>query len=126
MTISTSVVAKVAKRVLVVEDDPDYAAQMAFLLRRGGYDVEMATDGLSAIACIERGNRPAVIILDMMMPVMDGPAFLSRRSADPLLLQTPVIAVSGTERAAHAGVQAFLQKPFDPEQLLEMVRLLSA
>jgi len=110
--------------ILVVEDDPDILEAICDILLDEGYRVARARDGLSALDRV-RAERPSLVLLDLMMPVMDGPEFaraLRSRGADgevPLLVIT---ADGNPERAGEAGADAVLPKPFAAEALLELVR----
>src|SRR5437773_1222460 len=115
---------RTSDRILVVEDDPDARDEMALVLRSEGYDVAAAGDGEEALAEVRR-TAPALILLDLMMPVMDGFEFRVRQMQDPELAGIPIIVLSGggdlQRKAAALGATACLQKPVDPARLLEMV-----
>lgn len=110
--------------ILVVEDDPDVADTVCGLLRAFGYHVEVAVDGNEAMRALRSGLRPKVILLDLMMPNMDGQRFRALQRDDPELSQIPIIVVSSDAKAnaARLGVAACLTKPFEPEQLLAAIR----
>jgi CheY-like chemotaxis protein len=82
-----------ARRVLVVEDDPFLINAYAMKLEHEGYTVEMANDGQQALASVKE-VRPDLIILDLIMPVMDGFTTLERLKADPGTKDIPVIVAS--------------------------------
>jgi CheY-like chemotaxis protein len=107
-------------RVLVVEDVPDLRDFYAILLREEGYEVACACDGADALRWLSW--RPDVVLLDLMMPVMDGYEFYARMRQMPGE-HPPVIVVSAIapSRAALPGVHATLPKPFDFTQLLHRV-----
>jgi CheY-like chemotaxis protein len=111
--------------VLVVEDHPDLREMLAVMLQAEGYDVRTAGNGLEALQCLER-ERPAVIVLDLMMPVMTGDEFRARQLADPLYSHVPVICITaapdGRARAEQLGAYAYFQKPADFDSLLVAVR----
>src|SRR5262245_56229278 len=86
-----------SRSVLLVEDDPESVAGLVGVLRTEGYDVQVAYDGREALARLREGYRPAAIILDLMMPVMDGVAFRHEQEADPELRDIPVVALSGVD-----------------------------
>ena len=115
---------RASDRILVVEDDPDARDEMALVLRSEGYDVAAAGDGEQALAELRRA-APALILLDLMMPVMDGFEFRVRQMQDPELAGIPIIVLSGgwdvERKAAALGAAACLQKPVDPATLLETV-----
>jgi CheY-like chemotaxis protein len=102
--------------VLVVEDDPQVRDVIEELLRMEGFGVESAVDGAEALMRIRSGFRPAVILLDSMMPRMNGAEFLRAREQDAGLLAIP----DGT--SSRYRIEGFLRKPFDPERLLEVVQ----
>ncbi len=109
-----------AIRVLVVEDVADLRDFYAILLREEGYEVACATDGSDALRWLSW--RPDVILLDLMMPVMDGYEFYARMRKLPGD-HPPVIVVSAVtpRSAALPGIHATLPKPFDFAQLLHRV-----
>ena len=106
-----------ARQILVVEDDPNIRGLYATLLKDDGYRVAMAVDGqdgLDQLAC-----EPDLIILDLLMPFMDGRQFLRRLRGLKEHRGTPVLVVTaGTEGTAVDGAQAVMQKPFDTDALL--------
>ena len=111
--------------VLVIEDDPDMRAIERTVLECGGYTVKMAGNGVEALRCLQ-GTTPCVILLDLMMPVMDGLSFLRERSRLHAAPATPVICVSAAGpdlvgEALRLGAVECLHKPTDFEQLCEMV-----
>jgi len=116
---------KVTPRVLVVDDDASIRRMMIAALRREGYSFLEASNGKEALEIMRR-DRPAVVLLDLMMPVVSGWDVLKERSADPSLHSIPVIVVSanrGPELAtAMDGICAFLPKPFDISVLNSLVR----
>ncbi len=113
-------------KVLLVDDDPAVLRLMTLTLRLSGYDVCVAEDGRKALDGL-RECSPDVIVLDMQMPVMDGPTFYRRLRAEGWTV--PVLVVSAVGRAdVLAGVEAqgFLAKPFLPDQLVTQVEKLAA
>jgi len=110
--------------VLIVEDDADLREMMAQLLWLEGYRAETAPNGRDALQYLERGDRPEVILLDLMMPVMDGWEFRRRQVSDAAIAAVPVVVLSALDpgRAGELGGTAFLKKPLDFDQLLELVR----
>jgi len=107
-------------RVLIVEDVADLRDFYAILLREEGYEVACACDGRDALRWLYW--RPDVVLLDLMMPVMDGYEFYARMRELPGE-HPPVIVVSAVapHRAALPGIHATLPKPFDFTQLLHRV-----
>ena len=104
--------------VLVVEDDEDTRSFTTMLLEYLGYRVVSTGNGQEALIYLHAGEElPALILLDMRMPVMDGVAFLMERQRDHALKAIPVVACSATANELQArllNASAFLAKPFDP------------
>src|SRR5579863_728161 len=114
-------------KILVVDDDPDLVRAMRLRLRANNFDVTTATDGYSAIASAQK-DRPALIILDLGLPVGDGFVVLDRLQNIDALAGVPVIVLSARdpqsneERALKAGATAFFQKPADNDELMNAIR----
>ena len=110
-------------RVLIVEDDPDLCALMALLLTGAGFETQVANNGQDALV-LALDNPPRVIVLDMMMPVMDGWAFRAHQRLCVTLAAIPVIILSAVPagRLANVGAAAALQKPFHEAELIAAVR----
>ena len=107
--------------VLIVEDDPDIRDFMQFLLSSSGYETMTAANGREALERM-RERTPCMVLLDLMMPVMDGWQFLSERSADAASPKVPVVLLSGLPFIPNAiGVSDFLSKPINPSRLLDCV-----
>jgi CheY-like chemotaxis protein len=112
--------------VLVVEDDDDVREAFAALLRASGYIVETAADGHEALTLLRQDSEGArVILLDLMMPGMDGVAFRAAQLGDPRIRDIPVVVVSadseGRRQAERMKVAAYLRKPVEPDALLTIV-----
>jgi len=109
--------------VFVVEDDVDTRDMMGRFLELEGFKVEVAANGKQALDRLNAGMHPCVILLDLMMPVMDGWQFRSKQVLDQCLASIPVIVVSaaGKDRIADIEADAYLSKPVDLEQLLAEV-----
>ena len=114
--------------VLVVEDEPLLRDLVAEVLRDEGYDVVTAADGREAIDALEQ-ERPQLVLMDVMMPTLDGRAAYRAMRARPDLPAVPVVLMSaavGPERL-DPTISAFLPKPFDLDDLLALVaRLIGA
>jgi CheY-like chemotaxis protein len=112
------------KHVLVVDDDPDICAVLRAVLETFGYYVELARDGAEALKKLRRGDAPCLILLDLMMPGMNGFEFRNEQLRDPTLASIPVVVISGAgdvaAKAATIGVEG-LAKPIDLDVLLETV-----
>ncbi len=112
--------------LLVVEDDDDYRSVLSETLQEAGYQVASAIHGLDALARLREGVRPAVIVLDLMMPVMDGWSFMAALKEDPVLASIPVIATTGAgDRVLFSAPvsAAYLNKPINRERLLATIAL---
>ena len=111
--------------VLIVDDNLDSAASLAMLVMLEGYNAATATNGLQALEYLRRHEPPRFIILDMMMPVMDGWQFVRECRGLGVCADTPVIILSAARSvqqvAADPGVQAVVSKPFDLDRLLDLV-----
>ena len=105
--------------VLVVDDESDLREIVATVLRSDGYQVLTANNGEQAMTVLRGGARPDAILLDLMMPVMDGWQFRLAQKADPALAAIPVIAMSASASAKAAAIDAdcFLAKPIDARTL---------
>ena len=110
--------------VLVVEDDAELREMMVAMLALEGFEPEAACDGLEALARLRtRGPRPHVIVLDMMMPRMDGWEFCRHRAKDPTLGDIPVVVLSAAPAdKLKVPVDAVVPKPFDYDRLLTTIR----
>jgi CheY-like chemotaxis protein len=110
--------------VLIVEDEDDLRQMMAQMLAIEGFKAATVTNGREALAYLELGDYPEVILLDLMMPVMDGWEFSHRQQSDPRLKDVPVIVLSALDAGRAAGVRsaAFLKKPLDFDLMLQLVR----
>ena len=111
--------------VLVVDDHEEVRMALEALLVAEGFAVVTACEGEEALDRLRGGLRPCVILLDLMMPRLDGWQFRHAQLADPALASIPVIAFSGheslRERASEMGIQDVFSKPVDPDQLLRLV-----
>lgn len=109
--------------LLLVDDDADTLAVLRELLEAEGYSVETATNGSEALAVLQRKTGPCAILLDLMMPVMDGWQFLQIKNGDAHLASIPVIVISAhQQQMAVGGVVDFLPKPIDFDRLVTEVR----
>jgi DNA-binding response OmpR family regulator len=110
-------------RVLVVEDEPDIAALIAYQFTREGFGVETVSDGASAIVAIAR-ERPGLVILDRMLPGLSGDEVLERLRADPATRSVPVLMLTAKREqedrieGLELGADDYLTKPFSPEELV--------
>jgi CheY-like chemotaxis protein len=113
--------------VLIVEDDLDIAENLCALLTLEGYKAEISKDGRDALdRLLANGHRPDVILLDLMMPVMDGFQFREAQQADPKLANIPVLVMTAggnnvETKVSGLGVHGYFRKPIDVEKLFEMI-----
>lgn len=113
--------------VLVIDDDEGIRTALAEVLEMSGYLVATAADGLEGVELLEVGLEPKAIVLDLVMPRMDGWSFLKRLRADPRFQELPVVVTSSVvDGHLPDGADACLQKPFALEDLdHEMTRFCS-
>ena len=109
--------------VLIVEDDPDTREMLGKFLELEGFHVETAANGQLALDKLEGGTAVSLILLDLMMPVMDGWQFRRRQLDDDRFAKIPTIVVSaaGRDRMAQVTADAYLAKPIDMDELLTRV-----
>ena len=110
--------------ILVVDDDPDILDALCDILEVEGFTLRRARNGKEALAGLE--PLPDIILLDLMMPVMDGPAFVRHLKENlPRALHVPIIVLSAdrhvSARSRELGAVGFLSKPFELTALLSMV-----
>ena len=114
------------KKILIIEDDADVRLGYHVLLKANHYDTFFAADSLSAVS-EARKHRPDLIILDLGLPAGDGFIVLERFRGNTNLAVIPVIVVSGRdlhgnkERALKEGAKAFVQKPWNDNELLAII-----
>jgi CheY-like chemotaxis protein len=108
--------------ILVVDDDVDIREVMAEILEDDGHRVLTAANGKEALDLLRSGRRPALIFLDMMMPVLSGPELLELMQRDQNLADLPVVVVSAFADGGEApGVKRFVQKPVSADTLRDLV-----
>lgn len=115
-----------AKRVLVAEDEPSIAESLKFLLVRAGFEVSIRKDGRAAMAALDEA-RPDVLILDVMLPYLDGYSILRQLRAAQDTADLPVIMLTAKgqaedrETALECGADAFITKPFSNAEIVDAV-----
>jgi CheY-like chemotaxis protein len=111
---------------MVVDDDDDIRETLRSLLVEEGYAVTAHQNGRAALGALRAGERPAAILLDLMMPIMDGWDFRREQLADPALAGIPVILVTaaGLERVNPEDFTAVLRKPLKLERVLDTLERL--
>jgi CheY-like chemotaxis protein len=117
------------QKILIVDDEPHMLRVTELSLKKGGYDLLSARNGRQAVD-LARQHLPNLIVMDLLMPEMDGLAALRALKQDPSTAGIPVIMLTARghvmtrQDAEGAGVAAFLTKPFSPTQLLAEARRL--
>lgn len=118
-----------AARILAVDDEPELTGLMQYHLRRAGHAVDTAANGWEAIDCV-RKNRPDLILLDLMLPDLDGFGVCEILRRDPLTATIPIIIVSAwaSTDSRHLGLELgaldYITKPFSPPELVRRVNQL--
>src|SRR4051794_5544865 len=110
--------------VLVVDDDPAIRGLVADALRGEGYSVDIAAHGREALDAM-RARKPATVVLDLMMPVMDGFSFIEACQKEQLCNGVPIVVISAVQdalkRIEEVDVHACIAKPFDLDDLVRVV-----
>lgn len=116
-------------QVLVVDDDPGVQKLLKTMLEMAHFEALIANNGQEALVCLEH-TRPALIMLDLMMPTMDGPTFLAELERCGLRASTPVIVLTANIYARplieRMHVDSYVSKPFRLTDLLQQIRTLVA
>lgn len=112
-----------AKKIMVVDDDPNIVEYLVTVFNDNGYETCSASDGSNALEVVE-AERPDLITLDLEMPNEWGPRFYRKLSQLPEFKKTPVIVISGLSGIHHAikNAVATVNKPFDPDKVVGIVR----
>lgn len=116
-----------AKKILVVDDEPHIVMMLEARLRKNGFEVATAASGAEAMAQVKK-DRPDLIVLDVMMPVMSGFEVCRMLKENPATKAIPVILLTAksTERdqtlGISAGADAYVTKPYTPEELLGQIK----
>lgn len=110
--------------VLVVDDDEDLREMLAIVLKAHGYRTQEAVDGVDALGQIDAGSQPALVLLDLRMPRMNGTEFLEALGARSRT-DIPVVVITGdlggAREALAAGARTCVRKPIDVSALLDTV-----
>ena len=115
-----------AYKILVVDDEPTIVRLMEFILARQGHEMLIAVNGEEALQKI-REHQPDLVLLDIMMPRIDGYAVAQQLRSDPETARLPIIMLSAKaqeediRRGQEVGVDAYVTKPFSPEHLVQVV-----
>jgi len=125
-----------AKKILIVDDDPDFVNAVSMILTSKKYEVAIAYDGKEGLAKV-KGERPDLIVLDVMMPGKDGYAVCKELKADPQWSKIPVLLLTAvashvattrytTEMGLETEADDYLDKPVEPDVLVKRVETLLA
>ncbi len=115
------------KRILIVDDEPNIVVSLEWLMRREGFDTLVAGDGEAALAAVEQG-APDLVVLDVMLPTMNGFEVCRRIRSDPRFGRVKILILSAkgrdTEVAKGLGVgaDAYVTKPFSTKDLVAQIR----
>lgn len=115
------------KQVLIVDDSATMRQMVSFTLTTAGFDVVEAMDGQEAVAKLNAGVRPQLVITDLNMPKMDGISLIRAVRGMPALKFTPVLMLttesdeSKKKEGQAAGATGWIVKPFNPEQMLKVI-----
>lgn len=121
--------ASTLKKVLIVDDDSRNIFALNLMLRSKGYTCISAADAETGIQMLEQDNGIGVVLMDMMMPGMDGYEAISRIKADSVMAKVPVIAVTAQamagdrEKIIGAGATAYVSKPVDVDALVKLLEI---
>ena len=121
---------RTARKVLVVDDDPSISRLIAMALSSNGYEVFEALNGIKGYK-VARREKPDVVLLDIMMPDVDGYEVFRRIKLDPTTNEIPIVFVSAkssdddVNKGLSMGANAYITKPFEISRLLEKVRELT-
>ncbi len=116
-----------AKRILIVDDEPNIALSLEFLMRKAGFEVTVARDGREALAALDR-EVPDLVLLDVMIPEVDGFELCQRIRNREAFSRTKIVMLTarGREserlRGLEMGADAYVTKPFSTRELVERVR----
>jgi len=117
------------QRILVIDDEPSIVLSLQYLLQREGYDVDIAADGEAALEIVER-RPPALVVLDVMLPTMNGFEVCRRLRANPAWAGIKVLMLTARGRDTEVtkglklGADLYVTKPFSTHDLLAQVRQL--
>ncbi len=118
-----------AKRVLLAEDEPNIVESLTFLLERAGFEIMVESNGRQALETVLQ-DSPDVLVLDVMLPELDGYEILRRLRGDPRSANLPVLMLTAKgqrenrETALEYGADLFITKPFSNAEIIEAVKQL--
>jgi two-component system, OmpR family, alkaline phosphatase synthesis response regulator PhoP len=120
------------KKILLIDDDPDFVEAVRVIIASGGYDVKVAYDGAEGLEAVAK-EKPDLIVLDVMMPVMNGHEACAKLKADPETAKIPIILLTAvadrvtTSTYTHRDMleseaEDYMPKPVEPAELLNLVQ----
>jgi len=120
------------KQILLVDDDPDFVEAVRVIVESGGYDVQVAYDGQEGLEAVAE-NKPDLIVLDVMMPVMNGHEACAKLKGDETTKEIPIILLTAvadrvtTSTYTHRDMleseaEDYMPKPVEPQELLERIK----
>lgn len=120
------------KQILLVDDDPDFVEAVKVIVESGGYDVQVAYDGQEGLEAVAE-QKPDLIVLDVMMPVMNGHEACAKLKADDATTEIPIILLTAvadrvtTSTYTHRDMleseaEDYMPKPVEPKELLERIK----
>jgi two-component system alkaline phosphatase synthesis response regulator PhoP len=120
------------KQILLIDDDPDFVEAVKVIVENGGYDVRVAYDGQEGLEAVAEG-KPDLIVLDVMMPVMNGHEACAKLKADDVTKEIPIILLTAvadrvtTSTYTHRDMleseaEDYMPKPVEPQELLERIQ----
>lgn len=116
------------KSILIIEDDPNMAYLLRYILEREGYAIEHRNDGRQAMQYMQQNPRANLVLADVMLPYVDGYELLKWIRENPDWRATPVILLTAREqepdvtRAFDMGADDYVKKPFSPAELIARIR----
>jgi CheY-like chemotaxis protein len=115
---------KECHKILVVDDDADIREVLTEVLKEAGHEVVTASNGLEALALLRAGSSPCLVLLDLMMPVMDGYLFIEAQKQDPALASIPVAVITAGRMVEKERLQGaeLLAKPIRLPVLMAVVQ----
>ncbi len=120
------------KKILLIDDDPDFVEAVKVIVENGGYDVAVAYDGEEGLEAVA-AEKPDLIVLDVMMPVMNGHEACAKLKANPDTAKIPVILLTAvadrvtTSTYTHrdmleSDAEDYMPKPVEPQELLKLIK----
>lgn len=120
------------KKILLIDDDPDFVEAVKVIVENGGYEVGVAYDGEEGLEAVAK-EKPDLIVLDVMMPVMNGHEACAKLKADPETAKIPVILLTAvadrvtTSTYTHrdmleSDAEDYMPKPVEPKELLKLIK----